>query len=126
MAKGKEKAHGKRTFTFLHELSRHVVDRRNVISMHSMPKTKSVSQESGPEENWFIIEREKPPNPCSCVEATQETIKANHPIAKGAGNKDPMRSHWSCPISPARLFLLGCIFAGQCRPGSPCARAAPA
>src|SRR6266404_9748114 len=99
MAKRKEKANGKRTFTFLHELSRHIVDCCNVISIHGMPKTKSVSQESGPQENRFIIEREPCPHPCSCVEATQETIKANYPIAKGAGNKDPKRFHWSCPSS---------------------------
>ena len=43
MAEGKEKAHRKRTLTFLHELSRHIVDRCNVISIHSVPKTKSVS-----------------------------------------------------------------------------------
>jgi hypothetical protein len=63
MAEGKEKAHRNRTFTFLHELSRHIVDRCNVISIHSMPKTKSVSQKSGPNENWFIMEREKRPDP---------------------------------------------------------------
>jgi hypothetical protein len=27
-----------------------------------MPKTKSVSQKSGPNENWFIMEREKRPD----------------------------------------------------------------
>src|SRR6516164_1519652 len=122
MAKREEKSHGKWTFTFLHELSRHIVDRCNVISIHSMPKTKSVSQESGPEEDWFIIEREKPPNPCSCVEANQETIKANHPIAKGAGNKDPMRFHWSSPISRRAAFLTRLRLCGSA--SHPCARAA--
>ena len=84
MAEGKEKAHRNRTFTFLHELSRHIVDRCNMISIHSMPKTKSVSQKSGPKENWFIMEREKRPDPSPCVEATQKTIKSNHPIPKAA------------------------------------------
>src|ERR1700724_2437662 len=122
MAKRKEKADGKRPFAFLHELSRHVIDRCNVISVHSMPKTKSVSQESGPEENRFIMEREKAPQPCSCVEATQETIKANHPIAEGAGNKDPKRIHRSCPISLARFFIW-LRLRGSVSPGSPYARA---
>jgi RNA polymerase primary sigma factor len=35
-------------------------------------------------ENWFIMEREKRPDPSPCVEATQKTIKSNHPIPKAA------------------------------------------
>src|ERR1700741_861347 len=113
MTAGKEKSYAKRRFTLLSELSRHIVDRCNVISIDRVPKTKSISQKSGPEEKRFIIEREEPPDPSGCVEATQETIETNRPIAKAVGNKHPKRFHWSCPISLARPFLLVCAFAGQ-------------
>src|SRR5271166_6347582 len=82
MAEGKEKAHRKRTFAFLHELPRHIVDRCNAISIDSMPKTKSVSQKSGPEKNRFIVEREKRPNPSPCVEATQKAINSNYSVSE--------------------------------------------
>src|SRR5208337_5017840 len=82
MAEGKEKAHRKRMFTFLHELASHIVDRRNVISIHGVPKTECVSQKSGPKENWFIMEREKRPDPSPKVKATQKAINSNHPVSE--------------------------------------------
>src|ERR1700724_1801816 len=84
MAEGKEKAYRKRAFTFLHKLSRHIIDRCNVISIDSVPKTKSVSQKSRPKENWFIMECEQRPNPGANVHRDQKTINADNPVPEVA------------------------------------------
>jgi hypothetical protein len=47
-----------------------------------MPKTKTVSQKSDPKKNWFIIEREKRPNPSPKVEATQKATNSNHTVSE--------------------------------------------
>ena len=47
MAKRKEKTHRDRLFALLHQLSGHVVDRRNVIRIDGMPKAEGVSEKSG-------------------------------------------------------------------------------
>jgi hypothetical protein len=70
--------------TFLHKLSGDVIDRCNVISIHSMPKTKSISRKSGHKENWFIMERENSLNPSANVRRDQKTVNANNPIPEAA------------------------------------------
>src|SRR5271163_4920331 len=111
MAEGKEKAHRKRTFTFLHELPSNIVDRCNVIGIHGVPKTKCVSQKSGPKEKWFIMEREKRPDPSPKVKATQKAINSNHPVS------ELLRSHtdhvsWR-PFIVLSLFQTDCGIAGD-------------
>ena len=59
MAERKEKPHGKRTFTFLQELSRYIIDRCDVVSINRMPHAEYVRNHSGTEKHRPIGERRK-------------------------------------------------------------------
>jgi hypothetical protein len=75
MSEGKEETGRDRLLSFLHQLSRDVVDGSDVIGIHGMPKAERVGQRSGPEQQWLFPELHEGPDPGENVCANQDGVK---------------------------------------------------
>ena len=63
---------------FLHQFAGHVVDRRDVIRVESVPEAKTIGERSRAEEDRIIVEGGNRPQPRGGVEDEQEGIDRNH------------------------------------------------
>src|SRR5438132_10452415 len=77
MPERKEKPDRNGSLVFLHQLSSHIVNRGNVISVYRMAKTERISQESGSKEEWSLVKSNQCPKPGPGVYASQKPIKPN-------------------------------------------------
>ena len=82
MAERKEEAYGNRVLPLLHQLSSHVVDRRDMIRIYGMPQAKGVGKKSSSKQHWLVMECQKSPNPGTNVHAAQKTVDSQNPIPK--------------------------------------------
>ena len=51
----------------LHQLARHIVDRRDMVGVEGVPQAETISQRGGAHENGEIVERHNRPGPSSNV-----------------------------------------------------------
>src|SRR5208282_5069037 len=78
------KSHRHGSPSILHEFASNIVDRRNVVGIDGMPKTKGVCQEGRAEENRFIVERKNCPYPGTYVSGGQKAVNADDPVSDTA------------------------------------------
>jgi hypothetical protein len=75
----KKKSDADGPFAFLHQLARHVVNRRDMIRIHGVTQTKRVSQKRRAEQNWMIMKSDQRPNPRAEVDADEQRIHEKSP-----------------------------------------------
>jgi hypothetical protein len=74
VAEREKQANPNRPAAFLHQFAGHVVDRRDVIGVESVPEAKTIGERSRAEEDRIIVEGGEHPQPCGGVEDEQEGI----------------------------------------------------
>src|SRR6266571_707126 len=77
-----QEAHRHRALSFLHQLSSHIIDRRDMVGIHSMPKTKAVGKKGSAHQSGIVTERNEGPHPCRQIEDKQYGVdSANLPAS---------------------------------------------
>ena len=77
MAEREEKADGDGTFALLHQLARHVVDRRDVVGIDRVAQPERVGQECGADQHRIIVKRDQRPQPGQYIGDDQHGINAD-------------------------------------------------
>ena len=71
MAERKEQADRNRPLAFLHQLARHVVDRRDVVGIDRVAQAERVGEERGADQHRVVVECDQRPNPGQHIGANQ-------------------------------------------------------
>ena len=79
MAEGKKETDGDRPFALLHQLARHVVNRRDVIGIHRMTKAKRVGQERRAQQNRMVMKGNQRPDPRPGIDTNEQRIQGDNP-----------------------------------------------
>ena len=75
----KKKPTRDRLFALLHQLARHVVNRRDVVGVHRMTQAERVGQERRAQQNRMIMKGDQRPNPSPGVDADEQRIHGDNP-----------------------------------------------
>ena len=82
MPERKEKADGDRPLALLHQLACHIVDRRQMVRIDGVTKSKAVRQHRGPDQDRLMDERHQCPDPGRQIGENENGINCNDPTAK--------------------------------------------
>src|SRR6202022_3297853 len=66
-----------RPLTFLHKLSRHVINSGNMISVRGMAESKGISDQSCSQQNRIISKSDERPRPASKIYRAQKTVESD-------------------------------------------------
>ena len=75
MPERKHEPDGNRAFAFLHELAGHIVDGRNMVSIHRMAKAETVGKKGGAQQYREMTEGQDRPEPRRSIEYDQDQYK---------------------------------------------------
>ena len=82
MAESKEKADRGRSFSLLHQLARHIVDRSNMVRIDRMTQSQAISEHGRPQKNRLVHERSDSPYPCPDIGECEQCINGADAVAK--------------------------------------------
>ena len=82
MAEREEEADADRPLAFLHQLARHVVDRRDMVGIDGMAQAERIGQEGGADQHRIVAKRDQRPNPRQNIGGDQQAINADKLAAK--------------------------------------------
>src|ERR1035437_8053157 len=74
MPEREHKPNRNRTLSLLHQFARDVVDRRNVVGIHRVAKSKAVSKKGSAKKHWIMVKCDQGPEPRSQIESQQHGI----------------------------------------------------
>jgi hypothetical protein len=84
MSESEVQTHRYWPLSVLHQLASNVIDRRNVVGIDRVPKTKCISKNRSTEKHRFIMKRDNRPNPSAKVYRHQKTVNAGNPVSEVA------------------------------------------
>ena len=82
MAEREEEADADRPLALLHQLARHVVDRRDMVGIDGVAQTERIGQEGGADQHRIIAKRDQRPNPGQNIGGDQQTKNADQLVAE--------------------------------------------
>ena len=82
MAEREEEADADRPLALLHQLARHIVDRRDVVGIDGVAKPERIGQEGGADQHRIIVKRDQRPNPGQHIGGDQQAVNAGELAAK--------------------------------------------
>ena len=82
MAEREKEADADRPLALLHQLARHVVDRRDMVGIDGVAQTERVGQESGADQHRIIAKRDQRPNPRQHIGGDQQGVNADQLVAE--------------------------------------------
>src|SRR5258707_15419054 len=85
VAKRKQEADRHWPFALLHQLPGHIIDRRDMVGIHGMPKPKAVGKKGSAYQRGIVTERNKGPQPRRQIEDKQYDIDSANLPARVAG-----------------------------------------
>src|SRR5258708_2412085 len=82
VAKRKQEADRHWPFALLHQFPGHIIDRRDMVGIHGMPKAKAVGKKSSAHQSGIVTERNEGPRPRRQIEDKQHGVDpANLPAS---------------------------------------------
>src|SRR5260370_4660435 len=95
-----DKADRHRALPFLHLLPGHIIDRRDMVGIHGMPKPKAVGKKGSAHQSGIVTERNNRPHPREQIEDKQYGVdSANLPASAAGDVVEPyLNSAWHASI----------------------------
>ena len=82
MAEREEEADADRPLALLHQLARHVVDRRDMVGIDGVAQTERIGQERGADQHRIIAKRDQRPDPRQNIGGDQQAVNADKLVAE--------------------------------------------
>ncbi len=82
MAEREEEADADRPLALLHQLARHVVDRRDMVGIDGVAQTERIGQESGADQHGIVAKCDQRPDPRQNIGGDQQAVNAGKLAAK--------------------------------------------
>ncbi len=81
MAERKEESHADRALALLHELARHIVDRRDMVGVDRVAQAERIGKQGRPEQERPMAQDYKRPEPDEYVAADQDGVDGDQTAA---------------------------------------------